>query len=62
MIIKTIKTDQLLLTYCAILSEKDGLHRKNEISYKLKSLAELIEKAQELGKNANLAAKDIIHP
>ena len=57
-----IKTDQLLLTDGAILLEGDGLHKKNEISYKLKSLAKLLEKAQELGKNANLAAKDIINP
>ena len=57
-----IKTDPLLLTYAAILMERDGLRRKGEISYKLKSLAKLLEKGQELSKNANLAAKDLIDP
>ena len=56
----TIKADPLLLTNAAILMERDGLRRKGESSYKLKSLAKLLEKGQELSNNANLAVKDLI--
>ena len=57
-----IKNDQLLLTYGALLMERDGLRRKSEISCKLKSLAKLLDKVQELGENANLTTKDMNDP
>ena len=57
-----IKTDQLLLTYGAVMLEKDGMKRKGEISYKLKSLAKLLEKFQELKGKENSTSKDLIDP
>ena len=38
-----IKTDKLLLKYGNLKYEKDGPNRRSEISYKLKSLAKLLE-------------------
>ena len=57
-----IKTDKLLLTYGAAMYEKEGPKRRSKISYKLKSLAKLLEVFQEESKNANSNAFDLIDP
>ena len=57
-----IKTDKLLLTYGAAMFEKDGPKRRSEISYKLKSLAKLLEVFQGETKNESSNAFDLIDP
>lgn len=57
-----IKTDQLLLAYGSVMFEKDGSKRRNEIAYKLKSVAKVLEVFQELSENEHSTAFDLIDP
>ena len=58
----TIKTDKLLLTYGAAMYEKHGSKRRSEISYKLKSIAKLLEAFQESTGNESSNAFNLIDP
>ena len=57
-----MKTDPLLLSYGAVMFEKDGNKRRIEISYKLKCVARLLEVFQEQSKSEHSTAFDLIDP